>query len=98
MDPTSLAAGRFAAVPVKKKAKPEGEQKPKEALSEDAQRQIVDDAIERAEKLAESQLEMARLFISHCKMDVARRRLEDLIERYGRSDAAREARKLLKQF
>lgn len=85
-------------MPVKKKAKPEGEQKPKEALSEDAQRQIVDDAIERAEKLAESQLEMARLFISHRKMDVARRRLEDLIERYGRSDAAREARKLLKQF
>ncbi|MCC7423518.1 MAG: hypothetical protein IT428_24850 [Planctomycetaceae bacterium] len=83
---------------VKKKAKPGVEQKPKEALSEDAQRQMVDEAIERAEKLAESQLEMARLFISHRKMDVARRRLEDLLERYGRSEAAQEARKLLKQI
>lgn len=57
---------------------------------------VVDDAIEKFEKLAESQLDMAVLFLSHGKADVARRRLEDLIERYGQSDAAKEARRMLK--
>lgn len=67
-----------------------------ETPPEDENRKRVDEAIEKSEKLAESQLEMARLFLSRGKVDVARRRLEDLIERYGLSDAAREARKLLK--
>jgi FimV-like protein len=81
---------------VKKKANPEATEKT--ALPEDEEKRLVDDAIEKSEKLAESQLDMAQLFISHGKADVARRRLEDLIERYGRSEAANEARKMLKRI
>lgn len=83
-------------MPVKKKAKPEANEAT--ALSEDEQKRLVDEAIEKSEKLAESQLDMAQLFISRGKTDVARRRLEDLIERYGRSDAAKEARLMLKRI
>ncbi|HUQ69613.1 MAG TPA: hypothetical protein VM165_08825, partial [Planctomycetaceae bacterium] len=79
-----------------KKAKPQAGEK--ETPSEEDQHRLVDEAIEKSEKLAESQLDMAQLFFSLGKKDVARRRLEDLIERYGRSEAAREARKMLKTF
>lgn len=78
----------------RKQPKPEDERK--ETLPEEEQRRLVDDAIEKSEKLAESQLEMARLFLAHGKRDVARRRLEDLLERYSRSEAAKESRRILK--
>jgi TolA-binding protein len=70
----------------------------KRVPSEDAQKRLVDDAIEKAEKLAESQLDMAQLFMAHGKTDVARRRLEDLIKRYGQANAAKEAHEMLKRI
>ena len=52
--------------------------------------------LERLDKHAESQLEMARLFIDRGKTEIARRRLHELVEMYGKSEAAQEASKLLK--
>ena len=67
-------------------------------LTPEQQKEQLDQAIERLDKHAESQLEMARLFIDRGKNEIARRRLEEILELYGRSDAAREARKLLKRL
>lgn len=70
----------------------------KPALSPEEQKAQLDEAIERLEKHAESQLEMARLFIDRGKTAIARRRLQEILELYGKSDAAKEARKLLKKL
>lgn len=83
-------------MPVKRPPKKKQQETPESG--QDNRRALVDEAIEKSEKLAESQLEMARLFIIHGKRVVARRRLQDVIENYGRSDAAKEARKMLKQL
>ena len=59
---------------------------------------LVNQAIEKAEKLAEIQVEMARLFLARGKPDIARHRLTDVIENFRQSDAAQDARKLLRQL
>ena len=48
------------------------------------------------DRLAESEVELARLFIDKGKPDIARRRLQGVLELYSKSDAAKEAKKLLK--
>lgn len=58
----------------------------------------VEQALERLDKLAESQLEMARLFVDKGKPEIARRRLGELLELYPKSASAGEARKLLKRL
>ena len=68
------------------------------SLTSEQQRQLVDEAIERLDRLAESQLEMARLFIDRGKPDIAKRRLTEVVELYGKSEAAKEAKKLLKKL
>ena len=60
------------------------------------QNEELDQALQRLDKLAESQLEMARLFIDRGKTEIARRRLQEILELYGKSDSAKEARKLMK--
>ena len=65
-------------------------------LTPEQQTEILDQVLERLDKHAESQLEMARLFIDRGKTEIARRRLHELVEMYGKSDAAQEASKLLK--
>ena len=62
------------------------------------QKKLVDDAIERLDRLAESDLEMARLFLSRGKIEIAGRRLQEVIDRYEKSDLASEARNLLNQL
>ena len=62
----------------------------------EGQRKLVDEAIERLDKLAESQLEMARLFIDRGKPEIARRRLQEVVELYSKTDAANEAKQMLK--
>ena len=59
---------------------------------------LVDDAIERQERHAESELQMARLFIDRGKIEIGRRRLQEVVELYGKSDSAKEAKKLLKSI
>src|SRR4051794_31249363 len=60
------------------------------------QTDVVDDAIERLDKLAESELAMARLFIDRGKTEIARRRLNEVIGRFEKTNAAEESRNLLK--
>lgn len=67
-------------------------------LSPEEQTAKLDEALERMDKLAESQLEMARLFIDRGKTEIARRRLQEILELYGKSDVAKEARKMLKRL
>lgn len=67
-------------------------------LTPEEQKKLVDDAIERLDRLAESELEMAQLFINRGKIEIARRRLQELIDRYGKSEVATEAKKLLKNL
>lgn len=70
----------------------------KVTLTPEQQRDELDQAIARLDKLSESQLEMARLFIARGKTEIARRRLEEILEMYGTSAAAKEASKLLKRL
>jgi len=65
-------------------------------LTPEEQKLLVDEAIEKLERLAESQLDMARLFIDRGKIDIARRRLQEVVELYSKSDSAKAAKKLLK--
>jgi outer membrane protein assembly factor BamD (BamD/ComL family) len=52
-------------------------------------------AIENADKLAESQLEIAKMFLSYGKAKIARRRLQMVIEQFAQSRFAGESRQLL---
>ena len=54
--------------------------------------------LERQERHAESELQMARLFIDRGKIEIGRRRLQEVVELYGKSDSAKEAKKLLKSI
>lgn len=65
-------------------------------VSVEDQKKRVDEAIERLDRLAESELEMARLFISKGKKEIARRRLRGLIETYSKSHVVKDAKALLK--
>ena len=67
-------------------------------LTPEEQKDNLDQALERLDKHAESQLEMARLFIDRGKIEIARRRLHELVEMYGKSDAKKESKKLLKSL
>jgi len=69
-----------------------------EQLTPEQQKEKIDEVLERQEKLAESQLTMSRLFIERGKIDIARRRLLEILELYAKSDAAAEAKKLLKSL
>lgn len=70
------------------------EKKPTPA--EEQNRQLVDKAIQDGKRLAESKLDIARLFIAKGQTDIARRRLQELLELHGETDEAAEARELLK--
>ena len=65
-------------------------------LTPEEQKQLVDHAIERQERHTESELQTARLFIDKGKIEIARRRLNEVVELYGKSEAAKEAKKLLR--
>lgn len=64
--------------------------------ADEQNRLIVDKAIQDGKRLAESKLDIARLFIARGQTDIARRRLQELLELHGESDEAAEARGLLK--
>jgi outer membrane protein assembly factor BamD (BamD/ComL family) len=67
----------------------------KSELTEEQRKKLLEEAIERQDKLAESELEMARMFIAHEKTETAQRRLRGLIANFGASAAAVEAAQLL---
>ena len=69
----------------------------KTELTDDQRRQILEDAIQKNEKLAESGLEMAKLFLQKGKRQIAKRRLREIVEKFDGSEAAKEAQALLKK-
>ena len=71
------------------------EQQAETKLTDLERRQLVEEAIERREKLAESEVEMARLFLASGKAEIARRRLEEVIANCRGAAAVEEARRLL---
>lgn len=73
----------------KKKIKP--------ALSAEELQQLEEAHVQQTlERQAETQLELAKLFLAKEKRDIALRRLKELIADYGNTTAAQEARSLLK--
>ena len=67
-------------------------------MTEAERKASVDEAIERLDKLAEGELEMARMFRERGKFDTARRRLQNLIAQYNKSRVADAARQLLQEL
>lgn len=72
------------------------EQKTEPTVEE--QKALLEEAIRKRDKLADSQLEMARMFIEKGKPEIAKRRLREIVNEYGESAAATEARKLMKKI
>lgn len=70
----------------------------KSELTDDERRQLLEAAIKKNEKLAESGVEMAKLFLHNGKRQIANRRLQEIVEEFGGSAAAKEAKSLLKKL
>ena len=77
---------------------PECDQEIQVKLTDEDRRRLVDEAIERADRIVESEIEMAHLFISSGKVEIARRRLEAIIEKYPESLAVGEARRVVEEL
>ncbi len=60
--------------------------------------EILELAISKRQKLAESDLDMAQVFIEKGKVAIARRRLCHIIDTYDGTDAAIEAQAMLKKL
>lgn len=66
-----------------------------DASTEDEQKARLSAEIEKSEKLASSQLHMAEWFLSQGKTEIAKRRLQQLIETLPQSTGAKLAKNLL---
>lgn len=71
---------------------------PKLQLTEEDRWQLVHEAIERGDMIVESEIEMAKLFLASGRIDVARRRLREVIERFPESEAVEEARTIFRSL
>lgn len=71
----------------KKKSQPQ--------LTED---ELLEQSNHMREKLAESQLDMAKLFIKNEKSNIAQRRLKEIVAEFSGSAAATEAKSLMKKL
>ena len=74
------------------------EMDPVPKLSEEEQQSLLTAEIEKSEKLATSQLNMAQWFLAEGKIDIARRRLQQLIESLPLSESAKSAQMILKKL
>ena len=79
-----------------KTIEPTDESKPK--LSDAEKNELLEQAIQKRERLAESQLEMAKLFIRNGKPEIALRRLKQITAEFSGSAAANEAKALMKSL
>lgn len=64
--------------------------------SEEQRKALLEQAIQQRVKIAESNLDMAKMFIQNNKFDIARRRLRQLVDEFDGSPAATEAQAMLK--
>jgi len=67
-------------------------------LTEDEQRELLEQTNPMREKLAEAQLDMAKLFIQRENRNIALRRLQEIVADFSGSAAAMEARTLMKKL
>ncbi len=67
-------------------------------LTEYDQRELLEQSNQIRDRLAESQLDMAKLFLEKEKPDIALRRLKEIVAEYSGSAAAAEAKSLLKKL
>ena len=67
-------------------------------LTDDERRQRLETVIQKNEKLAESGVEMAKLFLENGKRQIAKRRLREIVKEFDGSEAANEAKALLKKL
>jgi outer membrane protein assembly factor BamD (BamD/ComL family) len=72
------------------------EQKPE--LTDEERRQLLDAAIQKNEKLAESKLDVAKLFLEKGKKLIAKNRLRRIVEQFPEAESANEAKALLKKL
>ena len=71
---------------------------PQSELTDEQRQELLEQAIERKDRLAQSELEMARLFLANGKTEIVKRRLQTVVKQYGSSEAAAEARKMLRKL
>lgn len=90
---TAQAAIAEVALPAPKRTRKKKAADPAVAAE---QAQQLSAALEKAERLAESEIEIAELFLLKQRPEIARRRLEHLLELYPQSQAANTARKMLR--
>jgi hypothetical protein len=82
MQPNDTAASRL-------------ELEPKAELTEAENKELLEEAIQKREKLAESRLEMAKMFLQNGKPEIAIRRLREIVAEFDLSAAADMARAML---
>ena len=75
---------------------PDPELTDKPVLNEEQIQAQLSAEIEKSEKLAASQLQMAEWFLSEGKHDIAKRRLQQLLETLPQSEASKQAKILLR--
>jgi Tfp pilus assembly protein FimV len=75
---------------------PELEEKPE--LTDEQRKTLLEAAILKRDKLAESQLDMAKMFIEKGQTAIAKRRLKHILSEFAESECAAEARRLLKRL
>lgn len=71
---------------------------PQSGNADEEKRQLLDEAIQKNEKLAESAVEMAKLFLQNGKRQIAKRRLREIVAEFAGSAAAKDAKGLLKKL
>jgi outer membrane protein assembly factor BamD (BamD/ComL family) len=74
------------------------ELEPKSELTDDDRKRILEAAIQKNEKVAESAVAMAKLFLEKGKRQIAKGRLRRIVEEFDGSEAAKEAKALLKKL
>ncbi len=67
-------------------------------VTDAAEKDLLQQAIQKQERLAESRLEMAKLFLQNRKPKIAVRRLKEIVNDFGEADVATEAKALLKKL
>jgi len=71
---------------------------PTAQLSDAERLELLAAEIEKHEKLASSQIEMAELFLAQGKDEIARRRLEQILSEWPEASSAETAKTMLKKL
>ena len=83
-------------MPATKSNNPKKKSQPQ--LTEDEQRELLEQSNQLRERLAEAQLDLAKLFIEREKPNIALRRLQEIVADFSGSAAAIEAKRLMKKL